>query len=104
MGIINGLLGAGGGMLAVPALKKLGLDQKAAHKNAVAVILPMAVFSAILYIMRESVTINDSLIFIPGGLLGAFIGTKFMKKISSKWLGIAFGGFMNYAGVRLLIR
>ena len=40
IGIINGLLGAGGGMLAVPALKKLGLSQKDAHRNALAVILP----------------------------------------------------------------
>ena len=31
IGIINGLLGAGGGMIAVPLLQKLGLDRKQAH-------------------------------------------------------------------------
>ena len=35
IGLINGLLGAGGGMLAVPLLKKMGLSQKQAHANAV---------------------------------------------------------------------
>ena len=104
VGIINGMLGAGGGMLAVPLLKKLGLDQKDAHRNAVAVILPLAVFSAILYIINGKVGFSDSLIFIPSGLIGAFIGTKILKKISAKWLGIIFGGFMIYAGVRLMLR
>ncbi|MBO5852558.1 MAG: sulfite exporter TauE/SafE family protein [Clostridia bacterium] len=104
IGIINGLLGAGGGMIAVPALKKLGMSQKDAHRNAVAVILPLSVLSAVLYILRGNVTVADTLIFIPGGLAGAYAGTIFLKKISPKWLAVIFGGFMVYSGVRLLFR
>ena len=52
IGIINGLLGAGGGMIAVPLLQKLGLDRKQAHANAVAVILPITVLSAVLYLVN----------------------------------------------------
>lgn len=104
IGIINGLLGAGGGMLAVPALKKLGCDQKDAHRNAVAVILPLTVFSAVLYLINGRVELADSFIYIPGGLAGAVLGTVCLKKISSKWLGVLFGGFMIYAGARLLFR
>jgi uncharacterized membrane protein YfcA len=103
-GLINGLLGAGGGMLAVPALKKIGLDQKEAHRNAVAVILPMTVLSAVLYIMNGRVSISDALPFIPWGLGGAVLGTFCLKKISGKWLGIIFGGFMIYAGIRMIMR
>ena len=36
-GIVSSLLGAGGGMIAVPSLKKAGLETKEAHANAVAV-------------------------------------------------------------------
>lgn len=104
IGIINGLLGAGGGMIAVPALKKLGMDQKDAHRNAVAVILPLSVFSACLYLFRGNVTVTDTLIFIPGGLVGAGAGTILLKKISPKWLAVIFGAFMVYSGVRLLLR
>lgn len=104
IGIINGLLGAGGGMLAVPALKNAGLDQKDAHRNAVAVILPLAVFSAVLYVNGGKVEIGDALPFIPWGLLGAVTGTLCLKKISGKWLGLLFGGFMIYAGVRMMLR
>jgi uncharacterized membrane protein YfcA len=104
IGIINGFLGAGGGMVAVPLLKKLGSDQKDAHRNAVAVILPLAVFSAVLYLWQGRVTFADSLPYIPAGLVGAIVGTVFLKKISSKWLSAIFGGFMIYAGVRLMLR
>ena len=104
VGIINGLLGAGGGLLAVPALKKLGMDQKDAHRNAVAVILPLSIFSAALYLFRGNVAVGDTLIFIPGGLIGAGVGTLLLKKISPKWLAVIFGAFMVYSGVRLFFR
>ena len=104
VGIVNGLLGAGGGMIAVPLLKKLGFSQKQAHANAVAVILPITVLSAALYLIKGYVSLADSFVFIPGGLLGSLIGTYCLKKISPIWLKRIFGGFMVYAGVRLLLR
>ena len=104
IGIINGLLGAGGGMLAVPALKQAGLSQKDAHRNAVAVILPLALLSAVLYIVNGKVSLTDALPYVPWGLLGAVAGTLCLKKISGKWLGILFGGFMIYAGLRMVLR
>lgn len=102
IGIINGLFGAGGGMIAVPLLKGLGLDQNSAHRNAIAVILPLTVLSAFLYLSKGFVNINDSLIFIPTGLIGAFIGSRILSKISPKILKGIFGGFMIYAGINLL--
>lgn len=104
IGFVNGILGAGGGMLAVPFLKKLGFSQKEAHTNAIAIILPITVISAIIYIFKDYVAISDSLIYIPTGLLGAVIGTYLLKKISPKWLKRIFGALMVYAGARLLLK
>ena len=104
VGLVNGVFGAGGGMLAVPLLKKSGLDQKSAHANAVAVILPITVISAILYIVKGKVALSDSFTYIPTGLIGAVIATFALKKISNKWLRRIFGGVMIYAGIRLLIK
>ena len=104
IGIINGMFGAGGGMIAVPCLKKLGLDQKSAHENAVAVILPITIISAILYLVKGYVDFKSSLAFIPTGLIGSYIATLIIKKISPVWLKRIFGGFMIYAGVRLLMK
>ena len=103
-GIVNGLLGAGGGMIAVPSLRKLGLDKKEAHANAVAVILPLAIFSAVLYLYEGRVTLTDPLIYIPSGIAGAILGTFIMKKITAKSLGRIFGAFMIYSGVRVILR
>ena len=104
IGVVNGLFGAGGGMITVPLLKKMGFEQKSAHCNAVAVILPVTVLSAILYIAKDYVNFSDSFVYVPTGVIGAGIGTWILKKISPVWLKRIFGVFMVYAGFRLLIK
>lgn len=104
VGVVNGIFGAGGGMIAVPLLKKAGLDQKSAHANAVAVILPITVISGILYLAKGTVLISDSLLYIPTGLIGSVIATFLIKKISNSLLKRIFAGFMVYAGIRLLLK
>ena len=104
VGLVNGIFGAGGGMLAVPILKKSGLSQKSAHANAVAVILPITVISAILYLTKDVVNLKDSFYYIPTGLMGSVIATFLLKKLSNVWLQKIFAAFMIYAGVRLVIR
>lgn len=102
-GVVSGLLGAGGGMIAVPSLKKAGLNTKEAHSNAVAVILPIAILSAVLYLIDGRMSIAKTLPFLPGGLIGAYIGTLLLKKISPFWLVKIFGAFMVYLGVRMFL-
>ena len=104
VGLVNGVFGAGGGMIAVPVLKKQGLDQKLAHANAVAVILPITIISAVLYLVKGNVTLIDSWAFIPTGLIGSVIATLALQKFSNKVLQKTFAAFIIYAGVRLLMR
>lgn len=104
VGVVNGIFGAGGGMLAVPILKKSGLDQKTAHANAVAVILPITVVSTVFYLVNNNVNITDGLVFIPTGIIGSLTATFLLKKFSNKLLQKIFAVFMIYAGVRLLLR
>lgn len=104
VGFVNSLFGAGGGMLAVPLLRQFGLEQKQAHANAVAVILPITALSAVLYLLRGYVTLKAAWVYIPTGLIGALIGTVLLKKISGTWLRRIFGAFMVYAGIRMVMR
>lgn len=104
IGAVNGLMGAGGGMVAVPLLKKCGLEQKEAHTNAVAVILPITVLSAVLYLIKGYVQISDAVAFVPTGIIGSLAGSFLLKKISPDLLKKLFGGFMVYAGIRLLLK
>lgn len=104
IGVVNGLLGAGGGMLAVPLLKKSGMSQADSQANSVAVILPLTVVSALLYLATNKVDLTDAVRFIPGGLLGAVIGTSVLYKIPNNILRKIFAVFMLWAGVRMFLR
>lgn len=104
VGLINGLLGAGGGMLAVPILAKAGLSQREAHAGSLAVILPLSLFSAGLYLSAGRVAVSDAAVYLPGGLLGAAVGALLLRRIPDKWLRRVFALFMIWAGVRLFLR
>lgn len=103
-GFLNGLLGAGGGIVAVPTLKAAGLKENKAHASSVGVIVPLSICSAVLYLLNGSVKISDAYPFIPGGIAGAILGALTLKKIPSKWLRKIFGAFVLWAGVRLLMK
>ncbi len=104
IGIINGLMGAGGGMIAVPLLKNLGFSQSKAQANAILVILPISAISAVMYLLRGNVAIVDAIPFIPGGIIGTLIGTFILCRLPQKALKKIFALFMIWAGVRLFIR
>lgn len=102
VGVVNILLGAGGGILAVPILKKCGLDQKQAQANAVAVILPLTLISFILYAKGQYVHFTANAWILPFSCLGAILGAAIFKKLSPRILKKVFAVFMIWAGVRML--
>ncbi len=104
IGVINSALGAGGGMLAVPMLRKGGMDQNKAHANAVALIMILTAASAAVYIYTGKVTFHDALPYLPAGLAGSIAGSLILPKIPAKPLGKIFALFMLWAGVRMLLR
>ena len=104
VGVVNILLGAGGGMLTVPLYKKTGMSQKQAQINAVATILPISIISAYIYIQNGDVKFSDAYVYLMPGLVGSIAGTFFIKKISNRILEISFSAFMIWAGMRLLFK
>ena len=104
VGIINALFGAGGGMIAVPAIKSKGKNQKEAQASAVAVILPLCILSAVIYNMKGYYTLSEALPYVPFSVTGAIVGTALMKKIPNNLLRKIFALFMLYLGVRMVIR
>lgn len=104
IGIANSLFGAGGGIIAVPVLGKCGLSKKESHANAVGVILPVSILSAVIYLYEGKVTLSDASPYIIAGLAGSVLGTLILKKISPALLKRIFGIFIIYAGIRLLTK
>ncbi len=101
-GLLNGLLGAGGGMIAVPVLRKQ-MEIKESHATSIAIILPMSIASSISYILKGSVKISEALPYIPGGLIGAFVGIMLMKRVKPVIVKKLFALVMLWAGVRMVM-
>ncbi|WP_242956622.1 sulfite exporter TauE/SafE family protein [Tyzzerella sp. An114] len=103
-GLANGLFGSGGGTIAVPFMEKfLNIDAHKSHGTAIALILPLSVISAFVYIFNTQIPLWETIFISIGGILGGFTGAKIMPCISAKFLHVIFGGFMIFAGVRMIL-
>lgn len=103
IGLVNAVFGAGGGMIAVPFLKKCGLSQKQAQATAICVILPLTVLSAAIYLFRGYLRLSDAGLFILFGFPGALLGTVLLSKMKNSLLQSVFSLFMLWAGFRLVV-
>lgn len=104
VGAINGLFGAGGGMLAVPVLTfAAGLGEKKAHATAIAVILPLCLVSTVVYAVRGTFDYSVLPPTIAGVLIGGLTGAVALKKLSAPVLNFLFYGLMVFAGVKMMM-
>ena len=103
-GFLNGFFGAGGGTIAVPMLRKAGLNEKESHATCVAVILAVTAVSAAFYLIRGNVRVSDAMGYVYTGVFGAALGAYILKKISVVWLKRIFGALIMAASVRMFLR
>ncbi len=102
-GVVNGLFGAGGGLILVPLLiRAVKLDTRRALPTSVAVILPMCAVSAVRYLARESIGFWALLPYLAGGLAGGVIAGLTFDKFSTVWLRRILGAFIIYAGIKMV--
>lgn len=103
-GFLNGLFGAGGGMVVVPMLHRDGLPAQRAHATSIAVILPLSVASSLLYLSMGQLDLASAVQFIPLGLAGAALGGWLLPRIKTVWLHRIFGAIVLFSAVRLLLQ
>ena len=91
-------------MVLVPLLAGwCGLGERKAFATSVAVILPLCVLSAGIYLFRGGLDLTAALPYLLGGLLGGWLGGKLYGRVSTKVLKWIFAAFLFYAGVRYLL-
>lgn len=102
-GMINGIFGAGGGTIAVPAMEKfLNIEEHKAHATAISIILPFTILSSIFYFKNNFMDWELALKVVPGGMLGGYIGAKLLNICPQNILKKAFGLFMILAAFRMV--
>lgn len=102
-GAVNGLLGAGGGMILVPLLTKFTqLTPEEIFPSSVSVILPICIVSAFITALYGQMDFPAALPYLAGSFLGGILAGTVGKKIPVLWLHRALGIMILWGGVRYL--
>lgn len=99
-GGVNGLFGAGGGMVLVPLLTKTGLTAKQVFPCSVVIILPICIISLLLG--GGQIPWSTALPYLIGSAAGGIGAGLLGKKIPVLWLHRALGLLILWGGVRYL--
>lgn len=98
------MFGAGGGMVAVPALTGIcRLEEKDAHASAISIILPLSAVSGAVYAINGNVDYTALLFTAPALTLGSFLGAKLLSKLPVGWVEGIFNAIMLATGIWMLI-
>ena len=102
-GVVNGLFGAGGGMVLVPLLSLLThLDDKEIFGASIAIILPICIVSLTATAITGDIAWRQSLPYLIGSAAGGFAAGKWGRKIPAKWLHRGLGILILWGGIRYL--
>lgn len=102
-GAINGLLGAGGGMILVPLLTMICcIDEKRVFSTSVAIILPICLISLSICPGLADLPWKESWPYLLGAVPGGILAGIFAKKIPVKWLHRGLGLLIIYGGIQYL--
>lgn len=104
MGLLSGMLGVGGGIIAVPAMVFfLGMNIHQATGTSLAVIVPVALAGAVQRHVQGDVNLKWALVLAAGGIICGFLGAKLSASVDAVWLKRLFAVVLFVAGA-LLIR
>ncbi|WP_017570578.1 sulfite exporter TauE/SafE family protein [Nocardiopsis halotolerans] len=103
VGLLLGLLGAGGSILAVPALVLgVGMDLPSAIPASLVVVGASALAGLIPRLRQRVIRWPVALVFGAAGLPAAFAGTAVGRLLPERWLMLGFALLMVVVAVRML--
>ncbi len=102
-GLLSGLMGVGGGIIAVPAMVGiLHLKQHKAHGTSLAMMVMTATASAVAYFTRGQVDVPLAVTLAVGTIGGSYLGAKIMPRVPAHRLRLIFGAFIFLVGLRMV--
>jgi uncharacterized membrane protein YfcA len=105
VGVITGIVGAGGGFLIIPALVILArLPMKMAVGTSLLIIAAKSLIGFLGDVSTQTIDWNMLLIFTGLSIVGIFIGSALSKKINEKILKTGFGWFVLVMGIYIITK
>ena len=102
-GAVNGLFGAGGGMVLVPLLTLLtSMEDSAIFPASISIILPICLVSLTYTAIAEGLMWAQALPWLVGSAAGGVLAGIFGKRIPAKWLHRGLGILILWGGYRYL--
>ena len=103
-GLVSGFFATGGGMIVVPSLVYLlGMEDAKARATSLFTILPMVITSGIFYYKNHYIDWTIGILTAIGGIIGGYLGAKYLKKIPTIYLKLSFTAFLIYTSIRMII-
>lgn len=106
-GLVNGLLGAGGGIIAVWGLGRMlrgrGASGRDVFANALAVMLPLSVVSVLGYGGGGTVDYHELGTLILPAIAGGLCGALVLDRIKVDRLKLIFSAVVVYSGLNMLM-
>ncbi len=102
-GAINGIFGAGGGMVLIPLLTTFAvLEEKALFPASVCIMLPICCISLLIYGAHASLPFQAALPYLIGSIAGGILAGIIGSKIPTLWMHRALGAIILWGGIRYL--
>ena len=107
-GFLNGLLGAGGGILIIFSLSRLFSneteEQRDLYANALCVMLPISAFSCLRYALAGNLQITGFGVYVLPAIAGGILGAFLLGRLRSASLKRIFSVIVIYSGVFMILR
>ena len=107
-GAVNGLLGAGGGILVVYAfnyaLKNTEYGNRDVFANALCVMLPISAVSCVRYAFAGNLSTDGFAVYAIPAIAGGIVGGFLLSKLDTKFLKKLFAALVIWSGVLLMIK
>ena len=102
-GALNGLFGAGGGMVLVPLMRTLtDAEEDTLFPCSVVILLPICIVSLLFAGGWEKFSFWQALPYLTGSALGGICAGKWGKRIPTLWLHRILGVLIIWGGIRYL--
>lgn len=102
-GAINGLFGAGGGMLLVPMLTRhTSLEEKQVFPCSVSIILPICIVSLLAHTENIKLPLQEAWPYLVGSIVGGLLSGYWGHLIPTKYLHKILGVLILWGGIRYL--